>query len=309
MGNGCAKGAMPSKSSIKVVLSDGTVEEFPKPITVAELMMEYPQHFVYHSSAITNNIQKKDILPADSELEAGSYYYLLPGSNFSGPVSPPKLPAPKPKPSSKHATGKSLKPEISREESHRFDITNWQSRPLDELVTRDDIDLGGLDPEDIEDEPMVSFSTPDLKSMYMQSQGGGLLMRCNSWKPRLETIHEVGSRSKKRIQNFVRGRPSLSQVHTVSWMKNLITVDSFNGFFHFPSTICSNVLLGLNGPPCPSPSSWSSNRHPSLFNLVTKSIISCTKQLERTRWMGVRITTVHTNLRSKTIHEELMWSR
>jgi hypothetical protein len=216
MGNGCAKGALPSKSSIKVVLADGTVEEFPKPITVAELMMEYPQHFVYHSSAITNNIQKKDILPADSELEAGSYYYLLPSSNYSGPVSPPKLPAPKPKPSSKQATGKSLKPEISREESHRFDITNWQSRPLGELVTRDDIELGGLDPEDIEDEPIVSFSTPDLKSMYMQSQGGGLLMRCNSWKPRLETIHEVGSRSKKRIQNFVRGRPSLSQVHTVS---------------------------------------------------------------------------------------------
>lgn len=220
MGNGCAKGALPSKSSIKVVLSDGTVEEFPKPITVAELMMEYPQHFVYHSSAITNNIQKKDILPADSELEAGSYYYLLPSSNYSGPVSPPKLPAPKPKPSSsKHAaTGNSsLKPEISREESHRFDITNWQSRPLGELVTRDDIELGGLDPEDIEEEPIVSFSTPDLKSMYMQSQGGGgLLLRCNSWKPRLETIHEVGSRSKKRIQNFVRGRPSLSQVHTVS---------------------------------------------------------------------------------------------
>jgi hypothetical protein len=63
------------------------------------------------------------------------------------------------------------------------------------------------------------------------------------------------------------------------------TVDSFNGFYHFPSTICcSNRLVGVKWPgmsiiiiiiiilvfeQAPQPHS---------FNLATKSIIPCTKQ-------------------------------
>lgn len=198
MGNGCVKPpshCVGGNPRVRVVLSDGTVEDFEKPITVAELMMDYPQHFVCQSiSTQSASLQKKSILPAIVELEPGRVYYLLPSSKFSGALSPPKTnPA--------HA---------EEEDVHKFDLTNWKGRPVAGLITRDDIGVGA-DSED-KDDSAVSFSTPDLRSMYSSGSQAGLL-RCNSWKPRLETIHEVGALSKKKFQNFVRGRGSMSQVH------------------------------------------------------------------------------------------------
>jgi hypothetical protein len=60
---------------------------------------------------------------------------------------------------------------------------------------------------------LVSYSTPDLRSMYLAS-AQPTLTRCDSWKPRLDTINEVGAASRRRIQNFVRSRSlRRSQVH------------------------------------------------------------------------------------------------
>ncbi|CAK9238385.1 unnamed protein product, partial [Sphagnum troendelagicum] len=75
-----------SMMSAKVMMIDGSVAEFKEPITVAELMMEYPQHLVCHSSAMQHQqqakskqqLQMKAALPADVQLELGRLYYLLP---------------------------------------------------------------------------------------------------------------------------------------------------------------------------------------------------------------------------------------
>jgi hypothetical protein len=83
-----------------------------------------------------------------------------------------------------------------------------------------------------ESPPMISYSTPDLRSMYLMNAGGtagsavpaaakksstGGLARSNSWKPRLETISEVSAYSRRRIQKLLlrgRSQKSRSQVHS-----------------------------------------------------------------------------------------------
>jgi hypothetical protein len=190
MGNGCVTGAnnggagRNSKATIKVVLSDGTIEEFFKAITVAEVMLDHPQHFVLHSSS-TNNPQKKAILPADIELEPGRLYYLLPSIKFSRPLSPPDV-------ETESAVSKVA--------------------PVDQELRKQQQQQQGDKTDMVKFEDRDSFG-PDVRSMYIANGYQPNLLKCNSWKPRLETINEAGALSRKKFQSFVR-RSSLSQVHS-----------------------------------------------------------------------------------------------
>ncbi|CAK9237198.1 unnamed protein product [Sphagnum troendelagicum] len=275
-----------SMVSAKVMMIDGSVAEFKEPITVAELMMEYPQHLVCHSSAMQHQqqakskqqLQMKAALPADVQLELGRLYYLLPASKFQGPLQQQlyqqqQRAAAAQKKLMQQSNGscstvlqqqaklsklqaaastrqlgelfinrleiqqKNGRIEVSAQELQ--DGCNQLVHPLTGLrITRDDICVvpqsAGQDwtkqdeeeqqqqQQEEDEEPIVSFSTPDLRSMYMNAganagaRGGAQpsLTRTSSWKPRLETIQEVGALSRRRFQNFVRGRrASRSQVH------------------------------------------------------------------------------------------------
>jgi hypothetical protein len=269
-----------SMMSAKVMMMDGSVAEFKEPITVAELMMEYPQHLVCHSSAMQHQqqakskqqLQMKAALPADVQLELGRLYYLLPASKFQGPLQQQlyqqqqRAAAAQKKSSGSCSTVLQQQAKFSKLQAaastqqlgelfiNRLEIQQKNGRievsaqelqdgcnqlvhPLTGLrITRDDIcvapqsasqDWTKQDDEEQqqqeeEEEPIVSFSTPDLRSMYMNAganpgaRGGAQpsLTRTSSWKPRLETIQEVGALSRRRFQNFVRGRrASRSQVH------------------------------------------------------------------------------------------------
>lgn len=62
-------------ASTKVILSDGSIQEFDKPLTVAELMMEHPQQVVVEF----DQYQKRPIpLPADKMLDLKKVYLMLP---------------------------------------------------------------------------------------------------------------------------------------------------------------------------------------------------------------------------------------
>ncbi|KAF5745908.1 putative Multidrug resistance protein ABC transporter family protein [Tripterygium wilfordii] len=62
-------------STGKVILSDGSIQEFDKPLTVAELMMEHPQQVVVEF----DRTQKRPIpLPADKMLDFKKVYLMLP---------------------------------------------------------------------------------------------------------------------------------------------------------------------------------------------------------------------------------------
>lgn len=61
----------------KVILSDGGVFTYDKPLTVAELMLEHPQEVVVEFQAVING-KKPTPLPADQKLEMKKLYLMLP---------------------------------------------------------------------------------------------------------------------------------------------------------------------------------------------------------------------------------------
>ncbi|KAK7337510.1 hypothetical protein VNO77_18089 [Canavalia gladiata] len=75
MGNQISFGGSDGRG--KIVYWDGSVEEFDKPLTVAEVMLEHPQHVVVELLSAVN--QKRPIpLPADKKLEMKKTYVMLP---------------------------------------------------------------------------------------------------------------------------------------------------------------------------------------------------------------------------------------
>ncbi|XP_058083115.1 uncharacterized protein LOC131231049 [Magnolia sinica] len=61
----------------KVILPDGSVHEFDSPLTVAELMLDHPQHFVAEFRSIVAG-NKPAPLPADQTLKLEKVYVMVP---------------------------------------------------------------------------------------------------------------------------------------------------------------------------------------------------------------------------------------
>ncbi|KAH8489084.1 hypothetical protein H0E87_024649 [Populus deltoides] len=74
MGN-CITYHNSSNSAGRVILSDGRVCEFDKPLTVAELMLEYPQQVVVEFHSYLTE-KRPTPLPADKKLEMKLYLML-----------------------------------------------------------------------------------------------------------------------------------------------------------------------------------------------------------------------------------------
>ncbi|KAK8650655.1 hypothetical protein V6N13_140283 [Hibiscus sabdariffa] len=68
---------LPSHATGKVILWDGSVQEFNWPLEAAELMVEHPQQVVVEFNAAIN--QKKPVpLPADHRLDIKKLYLMIP---------------------------------------------------------------------------------------------------------------------------------------------------------------------------------------------------------------------------------------
>ncbi|KAJ4727787.1 putative Multidrug resistance protein ABC transporter family protein [Melia azedarach] len=67
----------PSDATGKVILRDGTVHEFDKPLTVAELMLEHPQQVVVELCSAVSE-KRPNPLPADKKLEVKKVYVMIP---------------------------------------------------------------------------------------------------------------------------------------------------------------------------------------------------------------------------------------
>ncbi|KAJ6343738.1 hypothetical protein OIU76_005478 [Salix suchowensis] len=74
MGN-CITRHNSSSSAGRVILSDGSVFEFDKPLTVAELMLEHPQQVVVEFHSYLTE-KRPAPLPADKKLETKLYLML-----------------------------------------------------------------------------------------------------------------------------------------------------------------------------------------------------------------------------------------
>ncbi|CAM0872855.1 unnamed protein product [Alopecurus aequalis] len=86
MGNLISAGAgVAAATGGKVVMADGTVRALSEPVSVAELMMDHPRHFVVDARVLQQRkgapgggASKVAPLPADHVLGAGGVYVLLP---------------------------------------------------------------------------------------------------------------------------------------------------------------------------------------------------------------------------------------
>ncbi|XXG61363.1 hypothetical protein AAC387_Pa04g3042 [Persea americana] len=61
----------------KIILSDGTVHEFDRPMVVAELMLEHPQHFVFELGFLVSS-HRPIPLPADQKLDLEKAHLMSP---------------------------------------------------------------------------------------------------------------------------------------------------------------------------------------------------------------------------------------
>ncbi len=245
---------------IKVVKPDGEILVFKRAVTVAELIKLHgaDDHFVCHSKALITTLTPKAVLPKHQQLEAGRLYYILPNSKLlvqqqEDDDDEDQQPQPnsifdRKKPmimqnrgsASSAARESMLLPFEIKLHSKKQQLPGFAQVTVrgQDVATRlvftaaEDPGLAGRRHDEDEDQlpvgHMISYSTPDLRSMYLmnQSRSNGTsrknsscsLIRSNSWKPRLETISEVGAYSRRRIQELVRGRSqkSSNQVHSSS---------------------------------------------------------------------------------------------
>nr|GEW17682.1 hypothetical protein [Tanacetum cinerariifolium] len=70
-------GNQTSRGSGRVLLTDGTIHEYKKPLAVAELMLEHPQQVVVEFQRLKNGTKPKP-LPADMLLETNKVYMMIP---------------------------------------------------------------------------------------------------------------------------------------------------------------------------------------------------------------------------------------
>ncbi|KAL2239045.1 uncharacterized protein LOC105163055 [Sesamum indicum] len=77
MGNSAPHRLSDVHATGKVILSDGAVFTYDKPLTVAELMLEYPQQVVVEFQPVVNG-KKPTPLPADQKLDMKKLYLMLP---------------------------------------------------------------------------------------------------------------------------------------------------------------------------------------------------------------------------------------
>jgi len=190
----------------KVIRPDGAIEVFRRTVTAGELMKQHPDHAVCHSSAMISALTPSSAFPADRELEGGRLYYILPAHKFQAKLAMEGKPPVPPR-----GRGK-LTVEITSTPGFAQVTVKGQAGPKLFYDKHGGV-MVNMD-SDVE-QPIISYSTPDLRTMYLstrQPQPG--LARSNSWKPRLETINEVGAASRRHIQNFMRARSlRKSQVH------------------------------------------------------------------------------------------------
>ncbi|KAJ7569846.1 hypothetical protein O6H91_01G097600 [Diphasiastrum complanatum] len=163
-------------NKVKVVLPNGTVEEFQTPMLVAELMLENPLCFVSKSNS-SNVTPKPAAMPADARLELGQLYFLLPARALqSRNRSPCSYGASFEKFNSLQKTG-------SRPENPKETKLQQQRLTLESLLhLMDESDESSLPGSD--DACVISL---ELQMAYHKY----LVTRNKMWKPKLETIGET----------------------------------------------------------------------------------------------------------------------
>ncbi|KAI4386330.1 hypothetical protein MLD38_004271 [Melastoma candidum] len=189
--------ASPVPAAINLVMLDGHVKTYHRPVPVAELMSGFPKHLVCHSDAFY--IGRK--IPALSEhdlLEPGHNYFLLPSHFFQSVLTFVNI-------ASFVASQSNCGGPAAR---RSFEVTRTPSGCVrvhvsDEFISR--LVEEGKPSRDGEKGRHTTrlCSTPQLEKDYMRLVEG---LRSGKWKPKLETIRECRKERKGRIPSAAKRR-------------------------------------------------------------------------------------------------------
>ncbi|KAL6968612.1 hypothetical protein U1Q18_034413 [Sarracenia purpurea var. burkii] len=188
-----------SSAAGKVILSDGSIHEFDKPLTAAELMLENPQQVVVEFQSAVNG-RRPTPLPADKLLEMGKVYLMLPKRQGKAAVISPEK-ARKllsmansvlgSRPLLSSATG--FLPLFAR-------ICVAGSREVQGFVLNGKERLVGMpEPEEMMMTMKLDENSPDIlegRPEYLSRQLSG-----KGWKPSLDTIKEKVA--KKKVSHWL----------------------------------------------------------------------------------------------------------
>ncbi|XP_078160079.1 multidrug resistance protein ABC transporter family protein [Carex rostrata] len=145
----------------KLIFSDGTTDSLTEPITVAEIMLNHPNHYVIDSHLVPTKGTKLNPLPADHVLDPNKVYLLL-------PVTRGKL---------------------SAEEARRVLASARSTKRLTRSCS------APISPEvvEIETSPMIAGVLEEVPEFMTVSRQ----LSCKGWKPSLGTIVETTGSQKK----------------------------------------------------------------------------------------------------------------
>ncbi|TYK10680.1 DUF4228 domain-containing protein [Cucumis melo var. makuwa] len=185
-------------TNIKLILSDGVVRIYHRPIYVSEVLLEFPKHSVCRSDSFYIG-QKIPPLSDQDLLQLGHKYFLLPTPFFHSVLSFVTIASFF---SSSNSNNKNRFINNAAACHCPFDLQRTPSgclriRVSDEFISQL-LEQGNnpkpLPPQQTPSLPLGKIcTTPQLAKDYTQ------LVRTRRWKPKLETIKET---QKKRVSSF-----------------------------------------------------------------------------------------------------------
>ncbi|XP_020152550.1 uncharacterized protein [Aegilops tauschii subsp. strangulata] len=181
MGNLISAGTAAGASGGKVVMADGSVRALSEPVSVAELMMDHPRHFVVDARLLqqrkgAGGACKVAPLPADHVLGAGGVYVLLPATR--GKVSAEEA-------RRVLTASRSLARSRSMPGGLRRKLSSRKSREADDADRSAKNEAAVAEMERREETAATADGFDEHRPEFLSRE-----LSCRGWKPSLNTIEE-----------------------------------------------------------------------------------------------------------------------
>jgi hypothetical protein len=184
---------------VKVIHSNGSVQDIQRRVKAAQLMLDNHQHFVCHANGLQIG-RRINPLTADEELELGHLYFLLPMAKLRSVLSGTDMA------SLAFKANSAMKAATRRSSGARIlPLFGDLKRPLPPEIKRDVFLLEeGKQISEVQEEVLVVpklnlEDDPELTMALAQ-------LRFNtgrSWKPKLETINEFRPKLRDLMQSNI----------------------------------------------------------------------------------------------------------